>query len=258
MTIVKRNIAIAFTLIFLTTFFTAACARRAAAPGPSPQKAVVKVLPRLGYAIQAGAFSDVENAARLTESLRRRGLNATYFAARTDLYKVRFGNFPHRDAARKRAEALRSEGVIEEFYIVRPEDYAVYKKQTLGADYLRDEIIKTAQSFIGLPYLWGGASSDRGFDCSGLAMAVYEINGLGLPRSSAEQHEYGLSVERDDLQKGDLVFFSSAASGKINHVGIYAGDDLFIHSPGRGRQIRYDALSQPYFRSTYRGARSYL
>ncbi|MBN1663298.1 MAG: C40 family peptidase, partial [Deltaproteobacteria bacterium] len=156
------------------------------------------------------------------------------------------------------ANALKSEGVIEEFYIVQPEDYAVSKKQAYGANYLRDEIVKTAQSFIGLPYLWGGTSADTGFDCSGLAMAVYQINGLNLPRSSGEQYESGIAVEYKDLKKGDLIFFSNAADSKINHVGIYMDEDLFIHAPGRGKTIRCDSLSQPYFRGNYRGARSYM
>jgi len=212
----------------------------------------------MGYAVQVGAFSDVENAARLTETLCRRGLNATYLVARTGLYKVRFGNFPSRDAARLRAEALKEEEVIETFYIVRPEDYAVSKKQAYGDRYLRDELVKTASSFLGLPYLWGGFSADTGFDCSGLAMAVYQINGLNLPRSSDEQYESGFPVDRNDVQKGDLVFFGPSENGPINHVGIYVGEDRFIHAPGRGKKIRFDTLSHSYYRANYRGARSYL
>jgi cell wall-associated NlpC family hydrolase len=65
--------------------------------------------------------------------------------------------------------------------------------------FLRGEIVKTARSFIGLPYLWGGSSPESGFDCSGLAMAVYHLNGLDLPRSSREQFESGSPVERDEL-----------------------------------------------------------
>ncbi|MFZ5565019.1 MAG: C40 family peptidase, partial [Thermodesulfobacteriota bacterium] len=131
-----------------------------------------------------------------------------------------------------------------------------YKKDAYGEGYLREEIIKTARSFIGLPYLWGGTSADTGFDCSGLAMAVYRLNGLDLPRSSAEQYEKGEPVSRGDLEKGDLVFFS--AGGKINHVGIYVGEGRFIHAPGRGKTVRYDSLDLSYFRNGFRGARSYM
>ena len=210
------------------------------------------------YAIQAGAFSQVENAARLTDSLRRRGLDATYLVAGAGLYKVRFGNFASKEAARLRAEALKSEGAIEDFYIVCPEDYAVHKGQAYGPDYLREEIAGTAQRFVGLPYVWGGASADTGFDCSGLAMAVYQINGLNLPRCSREQYEAGIPVKREDLRKGDLVFFDFPDGGKVNHVGIYIGNDMFIHAPGRGKNVCCDSLSQPYFSRSYRGARSYV
>lgn len=258
MAVRKRSSSLLFAIIILIPLLMTACAKPITVMRPHGPPVKSKAVPRMGYAIQAGAFSDVENAARLTELLRNRSLNATYLVARTDLYKVRFGNFTSREAARLRAEALKSEGVIEEFYIVRPEEYAVSKKQEYGDRYLRDEIVKTASSFVGLPYLWGGASADMGFDCSGLAMAVYQINGLNLPRSSDEQYESGFPVERDDLQKGDLIFFSPSENGRINHVGIYVGEDQFIHAPGRGKKIRLDTLSHSYYRTNYRGARSYL
>ncbi|MBN1381635.1 MAG: C40 family peptidase [Deltaproteobacteria bacterium] len=211
----------------------------------------------MGYTIQVGAFSDVRNAARLTETLCRIGLDATYLAYRTGLYKVRFGNFPTKETAREQAEELKAKGVIEEFYIVKPEEYAVSKLPIYGAAYLRESIIKTAQSFIGVPYLWGGSSVDQGFDCSGLTMTVYRINGLDIPRTSAEQYEGGDPVDLDDLQKGDLIFFANGGGG-VDHVGIYMGGDRFIHAPSRGKKVRTDSLSRGYFRTNYRGGRSYL
>jgi hypothetical protein len=254
----KRNSLLLFIFIIFVPLLITACAKRSTVARPHPFSVKSKTVSRIGYSIQAGSFSEVENAARLTESLRSLDLNATYLIARTGLYKVRFGNFPSRETARLRAEALKFEGVIEEFYIVRPEEYAVSKKQQYGDHYLRDEIVKTASSFVGIPYLWGGTSADMGFDCSGLAMAVYQINGLNLPRSSDEQYESGFPVESDNLQKGDLVFFSLSENGPINHVGIYVGEDRFIHAPGRGKKIRFDTLSQSYYRTYYRGSRSYL
>jgi cell wall-associated NlpC family hydrolase len=212
----------------------------------------------MGYTIQAGAFSRVENAARLTDQLRGRGLDAIYFVAATGLYKVRFGNFASRDAAGRTAAELKASGVIGEFYVVSPGEYAVANRQEYGTDYLRDELVKKAKDFIGVPYLWGGADAGRGFDCSGLSMAVYELNGLELPRTAGEQFEVGASVERDHLLKGDLVFFNISSGEKVTHVGIYTGDGQFIHAPGRGKKIRYDSLSSTYFLKRYAGARSYL
>ncbi|NPU83795.1 MAG: hydrolase [Syntrophaceae bacterium] len=212
----------------------------------------------MGFTIQAGAFARVENAVRLTEGLRRQGLDATYFKAREGLYKVRFGNFKTREAARDRAELLKRSGVIEEFYVVAPEDYTVARRQALGDAYLREELVNTASSFIGVPYLWGGTSSDTGFDCSGLAMTVYQLNGLDLPRSSREQFEDGNAVALEDLQKGDLVFFATSGNGKVSHVGIYAGEDVFIHAPGKGKTIRRESLARDYYRKRFLGGRSYL
>jgi hypothetical protein len=217
-----------------------------------------KRLQRMGYTIQAGAFAVAENAARLADTLSAQGLDATYFKAEDGLFKVRFGDFAVKTEARKRAEHLKSSGVIEVFYIVSPGEYAVDWQSRLGNDYLRDELVKTTMRFIDTPYLWGGASPDTGFDCSGLTMTVYQLNGLNLPRNSQAQFDAGYSVHHDDLLKGDLVFFSDNKWGRVSHVGVYAGDGKFVHAPGKGKKIRVDSLSARYYKQRYVGARSYL
>jgi hypothetical protein len=224
---------------------------------PQPPEVMGKELARMAYTIQAGAFAKVENAARLTEVLRGQGVDATYFAAEKGLYKVRIGNYPTRTAAQNKAESLRQAGIIQEFYIVSPGEYAVARKDRGRAE-LGEELVKTARSFIDIPYLWGGASAEDGFDCSGLTMTVYQLNGLDLPRTSLLQVEMGRPVARDHLAKGDLVFFHTQNGEKVSHVGIYAGDDLFIHAPGRGKKIRQDSLSGRYYRERFAGARSYI
>lgn len=229
-------------------------------PAPSPAKPIsaARELPQLGFTIQVGAFSVVSNAIRLTGSLNRQNLGAYYFLHASGLYKVRFGDFATKESAQQRAESLVSAGVIEEFYIVSPEEYSVAKRVSRGESYLREEIVSTARSFIGLPYSWGGTSPEEGFDCSGLTMAVYELNGLKLPRSSKDQFAAGTPVRRDRLLEGDLVFFATSHGKKVTHVGIYTGDGQFIHAPGEDKQIRMDSLSNGYFRSHYLGARTYL
>ena len=245
--------SIAFLLV---VSFVVGCAERRVY---RPQtRAVEKQLSRMGYTIQVGAFSHVENAAQLTDLFRERGLEATYFVARAELYKVRFGNYPSKNIAREKAESLKSSGLVDEYYIVSPDEYVIAKQQTHGNAYIREEIIKTAQSFVGLPYLWGGSLSDIGFDCSGLAMTVYQLNGLDLPRSSQEQFEAGMSVERDELLQGDLVFFAMSGRDKVTHVGIYVGEGRFIHAPGKGKNIRVDSLWRSYYKKRYLGGRAYL
>lgn len=220
---------------------------------PVPRQA----LPHLGFTIQAGAFAQVENAARLSEVLQAEGLEATYYVSPQKLYKVRFGDFPTREAARIRAEALRAAGIIEVFYIVLPEEPAPAQPRPGDEKGLRQNVVETARSYQGVPYLWGG-TTERGFDCSGLAMAVYRMNGLRLPRSSREQYAAGAPVTLENLQKGDLVFFASGSSRQVSHVGVYLGGGSFIHAPGRGRSICTEQLSESYFRQHWVGARSYL
>jgi len=256
-TLVSGGRFLPLMLVFVLFISLAAgCAPRARVPYKPPAKK--KALARMGYTIQAGAFANAQNAARLTQSLKKEGLDAYYFVHKSGIYKVRFGNYATEKLARSRAEKLQAAGVIDEFYIVKPEDYAVARVEKLGSPYLRNEIVRTAENFIGVPYLWGGSSPEEGFDCSGLTMAVYQHNGLDLPRSSTEQFDQGAPVERSNLQKGDLVFFKTSGGGKVSHVGIYIGNNRFIHAPGRGKKIGIDSLDKRYFARRYAGARSYI
>jgi cell wall-associated NlpC family hydrolase len=91
-----------------------------------------------------------------------------------------------------------------------------------------------------------------------LTMVVYRLNGLQLPRSSRAQWQAGRPVNHSQLLKGDLVFFATAGGQKVSHVGIYVGDNRFLHAPGKNRNIRISELSNKYYRSRYLGARRYL
>lgn len=229
---------------------------RPSSPPPVRQKPALELM---GYTIQAGAFKKVENAVRLTERLKNNhGLDATYFLASDKFFKVRFGNFTTKELARKRAQSLKEAKIIEEFYVVQPEDYSVARQKQYGANYLREALVKTAKDFIGVPYLWGGASFDDGFDCSGLTMTVYQLNGLNLPRNSKKQFDAGASIDKSDLQKGDLVFFSWKGRSSVSHVGIYIGEGKFIHASSQGKKIQVDSLSSNYFTNQYIGGRTYL
>jgi hypothetical protein len=217
------------------------------------------VLNLMGFTIQAGAFKNVGNAVRLTERLTHtHGLDTTYFLASDKLFKVRFGNFSTKAMALKKAQSLVDAKVIEEFYIVQPEDYSVALRNKYGTDYLRESLVKTAKDFIGVPYLWGGTSQDDGFDCSGLTMTVYQLNGLNLPRNSKKQFDTGYSVNNNNLNKGDLVFFSEKGRSSVSHVGIYIGGNKFIHASSQGNNIRVDNLASTYFQNHYIGAKSFF
>ncbi len=247
-----------FLVISLLFVLAAGCtAKPGGFPSPEPGRPR-RDLSRIGYAIQVGAFSNLDNAVRLSQSLENRGLDAYYFVHETGLYKVRFGNFPSKTAARRSAEDLLAKEIIEDFYIVGPEDYPKPSDRRKAQTHLRNEIVRTANRFTGVPYRWGGTSSKHGFDCSGLSMVVYRLNGLNLPRSANGQWAVGSPVRRSHLSKADLVFFATRGRRKVSHVGIYVGGGNFIHAPGRGKRIRLDSLSNRYFRRRYVGGRTYL
>jgi hypothetical protein len=223
------------------------------ADAPSPRR-----LPPMRYTIQVGAFTNITNAVRLAAKLQHHGLSAYHFLGDSDLFRVRFGNYASKAIARIRAEELQAAGIIEGFYIVSPDEYAAIKDRQYGESALREDLVKTAKRYIGVDYQWGGESSQKGFDCSGLTMVVYQLNGLELPRSSREQWNTGKPIRRSQLLKGDLVFFATSGGQSASHVGIYLGDNQFLHAPGRGGKIRISSLSGTYFSSRYLGARTYL
>lgn len=224
---------------------------------PSPP-AAAKPLERMGFSTQVGAFSNLENAVRLEHALDARGIDAYYFRHESGLYKVRFGNHPSYRQARREAESLRDQGLIDRFFIVIPEEYAAAKIKKSGQGSLRNELVRTARRFLGVPYRWGGEDRRRGFDCSGLTMVCYRLNGLNLPRNSRMQFRAGKSVGRNRLHKGDLVFFATHGGQRVTHVGMYAGNGKFIHAPRTGKTVRFANLSSSYWRKAYVGARSYL
>ena len=237
-------------IVFILLFLLSACGGSATVPSAYKPYSATRFLSSTHFTVQVGAFSNQNNAVRLTNTLQRKGLNAYHFIHKSGIYKVRFGNFPTKNAARKKAESLKAKGIIDTFYIVSPQHLRDEKS-------IRQSIVKTAENFIGIPYRWGGSSS-KGFDCSGLTMTVYRLNGLNLPRSSRQQWKVGKPILRSQLSKGDLVFFATSGWKRVSHVGIYQGNNKFIHASGTGKKIRIDSLSGKYYRSRYVGARKYL
>ena len=236
----------------------AGCGGPSRAPEEPLTPRATSVLPRMRYTVQAGAFKEIANAVRLTQKLLAQKLFAYHFIDDSGFYKVRIGNFPSREEAIERAERLKAARIIDEYFIVAPGDYAAAKSDLAHESLLRQEIVRTAERFIGVPYQWGGESSVSGFDCSGLAMVAYQLNGLDLPRTSGEQWQAGRPIPSQDLRVGDLVFFATRGAKKVSHVGIYTGGDTFLHAPSRGNTIQTASLSSDYFKSRYLGARSYL
>ena len=223
-------------------------------PVASPE-AINPSVPSVVYTIQVGAFSSVARAVRLSDKLQQAGLDAYYFIDTDHYYKVRFERFDSKAAARQRALDLQRHGWIDVYYIVSP--LADSRRSNTAAN-LQAELVRTAHQFIGTPYRWGGVSAKTGFDCSGLTMTVYRLNGLHLPRSARSQFKAGRAVSKRSLRQGDLVFFDTSRRSRVSHVGIYIGSGRFIHASGRGKQIRTADLNSSYFKRRYVGARRYF
>jgi cell wall-associated NlpC family hydrolase len=112
-----------------------------------------------------------------------------------------------------------------------------------------------ALGLIGVDYRYGGNSPEHGLDCSGLVRYVFQqVVGLTLPRTAREMARLGGRVAPGDLKAGDLVFFNTRSS-PFSHVGIYLGDDRFIHAPHRGGEVEIVTMSQRYWQQRYDGAR---
>jgi len=117
------------------------------------------------------------------------------------------------------------------------------------------DLVVNAMGFLGVPYRRGGNTEESGFDCSGFVRAIYEQTvGLVLPRRAAEQAHATQAIAREDLKPGDLVFFNTMKSA-FSHVGIYIGDNKFIHSPRTGEQVRVEDMRQAYWMQRFSGAR---
>ena len=118
-----------------------------------------------------------------------------------------------------------------------------------------EKIVATAKKYLGVPYVWGGASPS-GFDCSGLVYYVFKVNGYSMYRTPEDQYRQGTYVSRNNLQPGDVVFFYNTVPGTgISHVGIYIGDGQFIHSPNSRSVVSIARLDNTYWNQHYYGAR---
>ena len=116
------------------------------------------------------------------------------------------------------------------------------------------DLVLNAMGFLGVPYRRGG-TDDNGFDCSGFVRSMYEQTlGKVLPRSAREQADATEKIDKKDLQPGDLVFFNTMRQ-TFSHVGIYVGDNKFIHSPRPGKQVKVEDMRQSYWLSRFTGAR---
>ena len=137
-----------------------------------------------------------------------------------------------------------------------PKKSSYSSSSAIGSSQAKSEnIVLVAESMIGAPYRYGGVSPDRGFDCSGLVYFSHRQNGITLPRTSYAQYKASKPVSRKALQRGDLLFFRISGR-KVSHVGIYLGNNRFVHAPSSGKKVSVAQLNSSYWSKRFiRGGR---
>lgn len=152
-------------------------------------------------------------------------------------------------ATKKTGKAMTAAQALSMF---RPRP-AVSSSATNSSD--ANALISSAMGFIGVAYRFGG-TTPRGFDCSGFMQYVFRKTfAVNIPRTAAAQATVGSHVSRSNLQPGDMVFFKTAGPRRISHVGMYVGNNRFIHAPRTGKTIEVTSLGNKYWSSKYATAR---
>jgi cell wall-associated NlpC family hydrolase len=168
-------------------------------------------------------------------------------------------------AERRRQERLAAQARARFAAAQQPQDAPEPRSATFGTASSVEEVLAPpappsqyggvvgiAMQYLGVPYRWGGASPETGFDCSGFSMYVYAKVGVSLPHHAATQFGMGVPVSRSELEPGDLVFFHG-----LGHMGIYVGGDSFIHAPRTGDVVKISSMSG-WYANRFVGARRIL
>ena len=130
-------------------------------------------------------------------------------------------------------------------------DASVSTEDTSTSSTTREKVIAYAKTFLGTKYVYGGTKPSTGFDCSGFVRYVLAEYGFSIPRTSASQYSDTTRIKKSELKAGDLIFFGN--SGKVNHVGMYIGNNNFIHAENSDTGVVISSLSSSYYSSHYIG-----
>ncbi len=115
-------------------------------------------------------------------------------------------------------------------------------------------VVNTAKKMLGVKYRYGGTSPQRGFDCSGLVQYSYKSAGINVPRTTRQLYKAVKPISRRYLRAGDLVFYKTSVSRVVSHVGIYLGNNRFIHAPSSGKRVKISSMLDKYWRKRFTGA----
>lgn len=156
------------------------------------------------------------------------------------------------------ANNLAATGIVDKATLVKlnTTTVALGTSRSNSRPELGNDIVTYSKAFLGKPYVWG-ASSGKSFDCSGYVMYIFKHFNVSLGHGAATQFATGTKVSKENLQIGDAVFFTTYKKG-ASHVGIFIGDDKFIHASSSGGSVIITDLNTAYYKSRYIGARRYL
>lgn len=209
-----------------------------------------------GYSARAGVFRDNASAMNLLVYLASRDYPASLCF--NNNYEVIVGPYEKKETADFIVSKLRScenisAGLVDELNAAE----AVLSETDLDiSGEMLGELINFAFDFLGVNYKYGGMDPQQGIDCSFFMQTVYKSLGTVLPRTSRLQFKIGKKIERDELVPGDLVFFKKYLKGsRIHHVGMYIGNDEFIHASYGAKKVTISSLNEQYYKKRFVGAR---
>lgn len=207
--------------------------------------------------IQTGIFRDKEDA--VNQQLYLASRNYPVMLNVSGHYRIIVGPYEDKETADFTIAKLLSEENISACLM---DETGVEKTASLNeegieiSDEVLGELVKVAFDFLGVKYKYGGMDVEKGIDCSYFMQTIYKSLGTVLPRTSNLQFKIGRKVRRDELVPGDLVFFKKyLRSSRIGHVGMYIGNDDFIHASYGAKKVTINSLNETYFRKRFSGAR---
>lgn len=263
----KRFLNIASLIIILSFIFFNAESSRAAARKHHPKKSRTVSINRKSN-IKDNSFHIVKKGDTLYQIAKLHGLSVDELKELNGLKnsKLKIGQRlilkPERDI--KPEAPSPEERKIEESDFTKKaalfEDFSNNQNQILEDSVVKEEdqsvivkVLSYSRNLLGTPYRFGGTTL-RAIDCSAFVQKVFKIIDIDLPRTAREQYKIGRSVDREEITEGDLVFFKTY-SRYPSHVGIYIGDNQFIHASRKGRQVSIDSLDEPYYRKRLVGVK---
>ncbi|HYE82969.1 MAG TPA: peptidoglycan-binding protein [Clostridia bacterium] len=180
-----------------------------------------------------------------------------------DIYKTEISSIYDQDTidaviSFQKANGIDPTGIVDKATLIKlntASDKVSADRASASRRLITAKVVDYAKQYLGVPYQWG-QSSGKAFDCSGFVVYIMKKFNVDLERTASSQYKTGSKVEKEDLQAGDLVFFTTYKKGP-SHVGMYIGDNKFIHASSGVDQVTITDLDTRYYRQRYLGARRY-